>query len=190
MGVLPKTSSTGQHVIPDAYICLSFHCTVSPRIAMAFSCSLAPATAPAPDAQGFLVLTGAVGCLLLLLHTFTPAFAWVRKSRKPPPGPRGLPVLGNALQLPTTFAERAFHEWGKTFGTHPRLFVLDKCLQVLTCYERGHRIFRDPPHSSHRVELRRGRQGSPGQTERNILRPAATSHVNGAVSPRPAIVSR
>ncbi|OJT11090.1 O-methylsterigmatocystin oxidoreductase [Trametes pubescens] len=83
---------------------------------MAFSWSLAPATAPAPDAQGFLVLTGAVGCLLLLLHTFTPAFAWVRKSRKPPPGPRGLPVLGNALQLPTTFAERAFHEWGKTFG--------------------------------------------------------------------------
>ncbi len=95
---------------------LRLHAVV-PRIMWGSSRSLAPTTAPAPGALGFWTLTGAIVglLLLLLLRRFTPAIV----PRKLPPGPRGLPVLGNALQLPLTFAERTFHEWGKTFGTHP-----------------------------------------------------------------------
>ncbi|KAL1938291.1 hypothetical protein VTO73DRAFT_11742 [Trametes versicolor] len=76
---------------------------------MASSWSLTPALS-------LWALTGAIGCSLLLLYNFAGASAWARKPRNPPPGPRGLPVLGNALQLPLTFADRAFQEWGKTFG--------------------------------------------------------------------------
>ncbi|EIW56878.1 cytochrome P450 [Trametes versicolor FP-101664 SS1] len=42
---------------------------------------MAFATTSALDALGFCALTGAVGCLLLLLHAFAPASAWARKSR-------------------------------------------------------------------------------------------------------------
>ncbi|OJT11091.1 O-methylsterigmatocystin oxidoreductase [Trametes pubescens] len=66
---------------------------------------------------GFWALTGAIGCSLLLLLLLLDNFAAASAStRKPPPGPRGLPVLGNALQLPTSLAEKMFHEWGKIFG--------------------------------------------------------------------------
>ncbi|KAL1938290.1 hypothetical protein VTO73DRAFT_11741 [Trametes versicolor] len=96
---------------------------------------MAFATASALDALGFCALTGAVGCLLLLLHAFAPASAWARKSRKLPPGPRGLPVLGNALQLPTTFAERALHEWGKTFGDVVYFKIFRTSAIVLNTFE-------------------------------------------------------
>ncbi|KAI0640976.1 cytochrome P450 [Trametes meyenii] len=33
-----------------------------------------------------------------------------------PPGPKGLPLLGNVHQLPTTFLERALFQWGKEYG--------------------------------------------------------------------------
>jgi hypothetical protein len=33
-----------------------------------------------------------------------------------PPGPRGLPLIGNALDFPTTKAWLVFREWGQTWG--------------------------------------------------------------------------
>lgn len=115
-----------------AYITeLRLHAIVQ-HIMLGSSWSPALTTAPASSALGFWTLTGAIVGLLLLLHRFTPAFSWPRKPRKLPPGPRGLPVLGNALQLPLTYAERQFHEWGKTFGTHLRPLQLYRCVIVLT----------------------------------------------------------
>ncbi|KAI0630802.1 cytochrome P450 [Trametes polyzona] len=33
-----------------------------------------------------------------------------------PPGPKGIPILGNVHQLPLEFAERVMFKWGKTYG--------------------------------------------------------------------------
>ncbi|THH28148.1 hypothetical protein EUX98_g6047 [Antrodiella citrinella] len=47
------------------------------------------------------------------------------KSRYPfPPGPKGIPILGNVHQLPKEHQQRAFFEWKKTFGDliYVRLF--------------------------------------------------------------------
>lgn len=35
-----------------------------------------------------------------------------------PPGPRGLPLLGNALQIPLTYSWLAFTRWAQTYGEH------------------------------------------------------------------------
>ena len=34
-----------------------------------------------------------------------------------PPGPKGLPVIGNLLDLPTSFEWQAYHKWSKELGT-------------------------------------------------------------------------
>lgn len=44
--------------------------------------------------------------------------AWWLNSQSPslPPGPRGLPILGNALQLPKDFHEHIFTQWRAKYG--------------------------------------------------------------------------
>ncbi|KAJ7170775.1 hypothetical protein C8R43DRAFT_981016 [Mycena crocata] len=41
------------------------------------------------------------------------------RHRKMHPGPPGLPVLGNALQVPTTKPWYQFAEWRKQYGNRP-----------------------------------------------------------------------
>ncbi|EPT00023.1 hypothetical protein FOMPIDRAFT_11040, partial [Fomitopsis schrenkii] len=33
-----------------------------------------------------------------------------------PPGPKGLPFVGNALQIPSEHPQHVFHAWAKTYG--------------------------------------------------------------------------
>lgn len=35
-----------------------------------------------------------------------------------PPGPQGLPLLGNALQIPLTYSWLAFTRWAQAYGEH------------------------------------------------------------------------
>lgn len=39
-----------------------------------------------------------------------------RKTPSMPPGPRGLPLLGNVLNMPTTESWLVFAQWAKTYG--------------------------------------------------------------------------
>jgi len=50
------------------------------------------------------------------------ALTYVSTRRRPPkgyrlvPGPKGLPVIGNTLEVPTVHPEKKFMEWAKEFG--------------------------------------------------------------------------
>lgn len=40
-----------------------------------------------------------------------------------PPGPKGLPVIGNVLQVPQDFAWLQFAKWGEEFGSFHTLIL-------------------------------------------------------------------
>lgn len=61
-----------------------------------------------------------LGVAFFLFFTYS-VFSWIlgrRYSRRLPPGPKSLPVLGNILQIPTKHVERKFAEWGKIYGSY------------------------------------------------------------------------
>ncbi|KAL5483173.1 hypothetical protein ACEPAI_8402 [Sanghuangporus weigelae] len=60
-------------------------------------------------------LVPALSVVLILLACST-ARLLLQKRRKLPPGPPRLPVLGNALQIPTTQPWKTFADWGKLYG--------------------------------------------------------------------------
>lgn len=67
--------------------------------------------------------TFGVAIILVCITSFVLVWRTLQKARhKLPPGPRGLPLLGNAHQLPVTFPERALYKWGKKYGTSLRLY--------------------------------------------------------------------
>jgi uncharacterized SAM-binding protein YcdF (DUF218 family) len=71
----------------------------------------------------------AAGALLvaLLLYTLAP---W-KKAPNLPPGPPGIPLLGNILQLPTKKLFLKLHEWTATYGDLYTLNVAGKTIVVL-----------------------------------------------------------
>ncbi|KAI0720862.1 cytochrome P450 [Fomitopsis betulina] len=52
-----------------------------------------------------------------------------------PPGPRGLPLLGNALQISLTYSWLAFTGWAERYGDVMHLSVLGKSLVILSSRE-------------------------------------------------------
>jgi hypothetical protein len=54
-------------------------------------------------------------------------FVRFNKSDSPipfPPGPRGLPFIGNALDMPSLYPWEIFSEWGKKWGEYTHLSPL------------------------------------------------------------------
>ncbi|KAK7678444.1 hypothetical protein QCA50_018504 [Cerrena zonata] len=45
---------------------------------------------------------------------------WIKRIYKPslplPPGPKGYPIIGNMLDVPSVMPWKAFQEWSKTYG--------------------------------------------------------------------------
>ncbi|KAI0790121.1 cytochrome P450 [Irpex lacteus] len=80
---------------------------------------LPPSTHPLIDALASIgVSLALLAVVQRILHTYSFQFSTSsRKSKLPyPPGPRGLPVVGNVHQLPKEYQERTFAEWRKTYG--------------------------------------------------------------------------
>lgn len=51
----------------------------------------------------------------LALLLFMVSIPWGAK-RRLPPGPKGIPLLGSVLSLPSTFQEKTFTDWGNSYG--------------------------------------------------------------------------
>ncbi|KAF8643363.1 hypothetical protein AX16_009091 [Volvariella volvacea WC 439] len=79
----------------------------------------------------FLVLTAGVTVLFLLRR---------RKSGAFPPGPKGVPVLGN-VDLPTTQQWLTYTEWKKTYGDLIGLQVLGQPIVLINKYEIVDELF-------------------------------------------------
>lgn len=70
-----------------------------------------------------------MGSTLLILDTILLALGlyifrrYVLDRNRPslPPGPQGLPLIGNALDMPTSHEWFTLSEWSKRWGTHSDL---------------------------------------------------------------------
>lgn len=114
------------------------------------------------EAMSFSVALLAASTVCLLL-----AFLTKRQRYRLPPGPRGLPILGNIFNAPQEHEWRTFQEWGRKYGTCYRL-PLVACL--LTAFLRlGCPLLRDYGDSLCGAELREGYCGSIRKAVKSVL---------------------
>ncbi|KAF8880682.1 hypothetical protein BD779DRAFT_1421237, partial [Infundibulicybe gibba] len=58
-----------------------------------------------------------------------------------PPGPKGLPIIGNLLDVPTEKQWLVFMEWTKTYGDIIHFKVFNQSLVILNSLKRTTDIF-------------------------------------------------
>ncbi|KAJ7672849.1 putative monooxygenase [Mycena rosella] len=94
------------------------------------------------------VAVGVTACVVLtILLTLS------RKKKQLPPGPRPLPILGNALQIPKKYQWLTFSRWAKEYGDLVYLDALGQPLIILNSakaakdlLEQRSAIYSDRPH--------------------------------------------
>ena len=62
--------------------------------------------------------------LLLVVLSVWRLFNRRRKSLPLPPGPPGLPIVGNLLDMPKTYEYETYREWSRQFGTIMTILLL------------------------------------------------------------------
>lgn len=62
--------------------------------------------------------TSKFALLLAVLYALRRVLESRKRSTPMPPGPPGLPILGNVRDMPTDHEWLTFTEWGKTYGEH------------------------------------------------------------------------
>ncbi|PPQ98474.1 LOW QUALITY PROTEIN: hypothetical protein CVT26_013875 [Gymnopilus dilepis] len=101
-------------------------------------------------------ITSMDGLLILVLslsaYVVYEAFSRQRQRRRSPPGPRGLPIIGNALQIPSENQFEVFAEWGAAFGdiVHIKAFsqsivILNSLQAARDLLEKRSTIYSDRP---------------------------------------------
>lgn len=80
------------------------------------------------------VYTGLYGLLASIL-VYWLGMRWNRSRRSSPPGPRGLPLIGNALHMPADREWVQFAEWAKTYGSIVHLSVFGRSIVLLSSPE-------------------------------------------------------
>ncbi|KZT03181.1 cytochrome P450 [Laetiporus sulphureus 93-53] len=79
-------------------------------------------------------LTSYIGATICCLTILLLAFSRISKHRPKrylPPGPRGLPLVGNALQIPFEYQQDKFAEWTNIYGDVIYVRVLQKHIVIL-----------------------------------------------------------
>ncbi|KAF8217749.1 cytochrome P450 [Mycena galopus ATCC 62051] len=97
--------------------------------------------------------------ILVLALTFL-AIGWARRNRRCPPGPRGLPLIGNTLQIPQDRQWLKWAEWKTQYGDVIRISILGTPTIILSSMQaatdllesRGN-IYSDRPTATMAGEL-------------------------------------
>ncbi|EKM50625.1 uncharacterized protein PHACADRAFT_200567 [Phanerochaete carnosa HHB-10118-sp] len=86
--------------------------------------------------------------------------SWRRKASHLPPGPPGLPILGNLLQIPTTMQYIAFQDLGNIYGDITTLrvpgmtfMILNSRKAIFDLFDSRSSIYSDRPHLVMGTEL-------------------------------------
>ena len=67
------------------------------------------------------------------------------------PGPRGLPLLGNALQLETPRLHQQLEEWAKVYGPFYQFSIASRRIVVVSDHEIVAQVLRDRPDGFRRT---------------------------------------
>ncbi len=67
------------------------------------------------------------------------------------PGPRGLPVLGNALQMDTSRLHQQMFDWSQAFGPAFKLRLMNRHIMVVASHELVAGVLRDRPDGFRRT---------------------------------------
>ncbi|GJE96494.1 cytochrome P450 [Phanerochaete sordida] len=91
--------------------------------------------------------TGEVLAVLLIVFTVSSvAFARRRSQHRYPPGPKGLPIIGNVFDVPTRNGWLVFSEWSRRYGSDVvHIEALGKHIVVLNTMKAAKALFEERP---------------------------------------------
>ncbi|KIJ40995.1 hypothetical protein M422DRAFT_172679 [Sphaerobolus stellatus SS14] len=71
-----------------------------------------------------------------------------------PPGPRGLPLIGNVLDIPSEYEFLTYNDWRRTYGDLVSLHIFGKPLMIVNSAKVAHELFdKRSPNYSDRLNL-------------------------------------